>query len=156
LSQRSRLVKRLGVDLGDVRIFSGELAEEITRAHGAEALTVGDTGIILMRQSTTHAPGTAAGTALLAHELTHVAQSKPSALSFKKTARDLAQEDESEEEAEEHEAEVMAEEQGVAPKDVARKGENEADRREKIIDRVMELFDRDAHLHILRLGSHER
>src|SRR5829696_4320717 len=64
-SQRGRFEGRLGVDLGDVRIFSGELAQEITRAHNAEALTVGDTGMILMRNSASAVPGTAAGTALL-------------------------------------------------------------------------------------------
>src|SRR5688500_14988623 len=54
--ERGRFEGRLGVDLGDVRIFSGELAEEITRAHNAEALTVGDTGMILMRNSTRFSP----------------------------------------------------------------------------------------------------
>src|SRR5687767_7746677 len=67
--QRSRFEERLGVDLGHVKIYSGELAEEITRAHNAEALTIGDTGMVLMRQSSSFAPGTAAGQALLAHEL---------------------------------------------------------------------------------------
>src|SRR5688572_2932771 len=77
---RGRFEGRLGVDLGDVRIFSGELAETITRAHNAEALTVGDTGMILMRGSSKFAAGTPMGQALLAHELTHVAQSRPHAI----------------------------------------------------------------------------
>src|SRR5262245_45603836 len=83
VSTRSRYEQRLGVDLGGVRIFTGSLAEEITKAHSAEALTVGDTGIILMRGSTAFNPFSAAGQALLAHELTHVAQANASSLSRK-------------------------------------------------------------------------
>src|SRR6266571_7547588 len=79
-SQRQRFEGRLGVDLGDVRIFTGELADEITRQHNAEALTIGNTGMILMRNSQAFAPGTAAGTSLLAHELTHVAQGQSNAV----------------------------------------------------------------------------
>src|SRR5262245_10276618 len=82
-SQRSRFEAKLGANFSNVRVFTGELAEEITRAHGAEALTVGDSGIILMRNSSKFMPGSAQGTALLAHELTHVAQARPSAISFK-------------------------------------------------------------------------
>jgi uncharacterized protein DUF4157 len=158
MSQRSRFEKRLGVDLGHARVFSGELAEEITRAHNAEALTIGDTGMILMRPSATYAPGTAAGTALLAHELTHVAQARPTTVSRKKTATDLAQEDESEEEAEEHEAEVHAEETGKkgsesAWKTQADKGESERARLERIKDKVLELMEEDEWMHYLRGGG---
>jgi hypothetical protein len=155
ISQRSRFERRFGVDLGDVRIFSGELAEEITRAHGAEALTVGDTGMILMRQSSAFSPGTAAGTALLAHELTHVAQAKPTAVSFKKTSRDLAEEDESEEEAEEHEADVKAEEQGdssTQKKTEAERDESERQRKERLFEKVQELLDEELWMGMMRVG----
>jgi hypothetical protein len=156
-SQRSRFEGRFGVDLGDVRIFSGELAEEITRAHGAEALTVGDTGMILMRQSAAFAPGSSAGTALLAHELAHVAQAKPTTISFKKTSRELAEEDESEEEAEEHEEEVRAEEQGrggpaAHHRTQAEKDEDDRERREEVFAKVMELFEADLMTDALRTG----
>jgi hypothetical protein len=152
-SQRSRFERRFGADLGDVRIFSGELAEEITRAHGAEALTVGDTGMILMRQSSAFTPGTASGTALLAHELAHVVQAKPSALSFKKTETDLAEEDLSEEEAEEHEAEVKAEEQGgSSAKSQADKDQNERQRLDRIAEKVLELFHEDLWMGRMRVG----
>jgi hypothetical protein len=152
-SHRSRFEKRLGVDLGDVRIFSGELAEEITRAHNAEALTVGDTGMILMRQSSAFAPGSAAGTALLAHELTHVAQAKPSIMR-KQVDTDLAEEDESEEEAVQQESEVLAEELGMSgeKESSADKDNKEKERKEKIREKVMELWQQDDWAFHVRLG----
>ena len=71
---RARYERQLGVDLGDVRIYTGEFAEDVTRQHTAEAVTVGGTGMILMGGTPDRSPATAAGQALLAHELTHVAQ----------------------------------------------------------------------------------
>jgi hypothetical protein len=152
-TSRSRFERRLGVDLGDVRVFSGELAEEITRAHNAEALTVGDTGMILMRNSATFAPGSAAGTSLLAHELTHVAQAKPSIMR-KAVDTDLAEEDESEEEAEEHEREVLAEELGMPGEadSQADKDEKERERKEKIKEKVLELMADDVWGQDMRVG----
>ena len=77
LTTRSEMDKLLpGQDFSDVRVFRGPLAEEVTRRHGADAVTVGKTGMILVRESSRSAPGTAAGKALLAHELTHVAQAR--------------------------------------------------------------------------------
>src|SRR5688572_7612250 len=70
---RSRYEARLGVDLSHVRIYTGELAEEINEKHNAHAVTIGNTGMILMG-STSGSMATAEGQALLAHELTHVAQ----------------------------------------------------------------------------------
>jgi hypothetical protein len=152
-SQRSRFEGRLGVDLSNVKIFSGELAEEITTAHGAEALTVGDTGMILMKNSASFAPGSAAATALLAHELTHVAQSKPSAVSFKKTSRTLAEENESEAEAEEHEADVMEEETGTKEKTQADKDAGKRNSSEKIFEAVLKLMEEETFMQGLRLGG---
>jgi hypothetical protein len=154
-SQRSRFEGRLGVDLGEVRIFSGELAHEITRAHNAEALTVGDTGMILMRNSPAATPGTAAGTALLAHELTHVAQAKPS-LMFKKPQRDAStdEEEEAEEEAEEEEERVLEEELGLPPQETdAEKDERDADRKEKLRQKVMDLLNEDLWAAKVRTGE---
>ena len=71
---RQRYEKRLGVDLGHVRLFTGEFAQEFNRQRNAYAVTIGGTGMILMGNSPDKAPQTAAGQALLAHELTHVAQ----------------------------------------------------------------------------------
>jgi hypothetical protein len=73
-SLRNKYEKWFGVDLGHVRIYSGEFAEEFTRQRGAYAVTVGGTGMILMGGSPEKSMLTAAGQGLLAHELTHVAQ----------------------------------------------------------------------------------
>src|SRR4029079_1228151 len=73
-SVRQRYERRLGVDLGHVRVFTGEFAEEFNRQRNAYAVTVGATGMILMGTSPDKSMGSASGQALLAHELTHVAQ----------------------------------------------------------------------------------
>jgi hypothetical protein len=73
-SVRARYEKRFGVDLGHVRVYSGEFAEEFNRQRNAYAVTIGATGMILMGNSPDKAAGTSSGQALLAHELTHVAQ----------------------------------------------------------------------------------
>lgn len=156
-SQRSRFEGRLGVDLGNVRIFTGELAEQITRAHNAEALTIGDTGMIVMRQSSHFGPRTAAGTALLAHELTHVAQGRQSSIS-RKADMTLAhdQKDASEAEAEAMEAEVLAEEQGGPPASAkahdSKKGGDE-DKKEKLLNRVLVLHEEFQQIEKWRAGS---
>ncbi len=104
-SLRNKYEKRFGVDLGHVRIYTGEFAEEFNRQRGAYAVTIGSTGMILMGGSTDRTMGSAAGQALLAHELTHVAQAKRG-LHFK-SAMPLATE-EHEQEAEAVEAEALA------------------------------------------------
>lgn len=152
---RGRFEKRLGVDLGSVRIFTGELAEEITKAHGAEALTVGDTGMILMRQSSKYTKGSAEHTSLLAHELTHVAQARPDAMARKATSAAQANKEASEQEAEHHEAQVMAEELGLpgmkpdeGSKDEAKKG-----KKDQLMALVVKLMDDYEWIGPLRSGS---
>jgi hypothetical protein len=73
-SIREKYEKRFGVDLGHVRVYTGEFAEEFNRKRSAYAVTIGSTGMILMGNSPDKSMGSAAGQALLAHELTHVAQ----------------------------------------------------------------------------------
>src|SRR5215470_10837955 len=73
-SIREKYEKRFGVDLGHVRIYTGEFAEEFNRQRSAYAVTIGSTGMILMGGSPEKSMGSVAGQALLAHELTHVAQ----------------------------------------------------------------------------------
>jgi Domain of unknown function (DUF4157) len=73
-SIRSRYEKRLGVDLGHVRIYTGEFAESFNKQRNAYAVTIGGTGMILMGGSPDKAAGSVGGQSLLAHELTHVAQ----------------------------------------------------------------------------------
>ena len=75
-SIRQKYEKRFGVDLGHVRIYTGEFAEEFNRQRGAYAVTVGATGMILMGGSPEKSMASASGQALLAHELTHVAQAQ--------------------------------------------------------------------------------
>lgn len=65
-----------GHDFGNVRVFRGPFAEEVTTRHKADAVTIANTGMILVRDTPRAAPGTKSGQALLAHELTHVAQAQ--------------------------------------------------------------------------------
>ncbi len=71
---RAKYEKKFGVDLGHVRIYTGEFAEEFNRKREAYAVTIGSTGMILMGNSPDKSMASNAGQALLAHELTHVAQ----------------------------------------------------------------------------------
>ena len=73
-SVRQKYERRLGVDLGHVRVFTGEFAEEFNRQRNAYAVTIGSTGMIMMGGSPEKSKVSAQGEALLAHELTHVAQ----------------------------------------------------------------------------------
>ncbi len=75
-SLRERYEQKLGIDLGHVRLYSGEFAEEFNKRRNADAVTIGGTGMILMGGTTDRSMATAAGQALLAHELTHVAQAE--------------------------------------------------------------------------------
>ena len=75
-SLRQKYERRFGVDLGHVRIYTGEFAEEFNRRRDAYAVTIGSTGMILMGGSPEKSMGSASGQALLAHELTHVAQAQ--------------------------------------------------------------------------------
>jgi hypothetical protein len=104
-SIRDKYEKRFGVDLGHVRIYTGEFAEEFNRQRNAYAVTIGSTGMILMGGSPDKAMGSAAGQALLAHELTHVAQAKGGL--HRKASGDMPF-------TEEHEAEAEAVEHAVA------------------------------------------
>ena len=58
---RARYEKRFGVDLGHVRVVTGEFAEEFNRKREAYAVTVGGTGMILMGNSPEKAAGSRAG-----------------------------------------------------------------------------------------------
>ena len=71
---RTRYERRLGVDLSHVRMFTGERAAALARTRNADALTIGATGVVVLGDSVDRDPSSAAGEALLAHELAHVAQ----------------------------------------------------------------------------------
>jgi Domain of unknown function (DUF4157) len=104
-SIREKYEKRFGVDLGHVRVYTGEFAEEFNRKRSAYAVTIGSTGMILMGGSPEKSMGSAAGQALLAHELTHVAQAHKGLHKASTGGMPFA---------EEHEAEAEAVEQSVA------------------------------------------
>lgn len=111
-SLRMRYEQRLGVDLGHVRVYTGEFAEEFNKQRNADAVTIGGTGMILMGGTADRSMATAAGQALLAHELTHVAQAERGVhRAGRGVDMELATE-EHEEEAHEAEADELAQHQG--------------------------------------------
>jgi hypothetical protein len=139
-SVRSRYEKRFGVDLGHVRVFSGEFAEEFNRKRNAYAVTIGSTGMILMGGSPEKSMGSTAGQALLAHELTHVAQAQ-------RGMHRSASFDGGMPFAQEHEAEAEHQEQAVAQetaggdggKDAGAEQANQEELIQQIKDRVFEM-----------------
>ena len=150
---RRRYERKLGANLGDVRIYTGEFAEEVTKAHRAEAVTVGKTGMILMGGSPAKARGTRAGQALLAHELTHVAQGQRG-IHRKGTFSEstpLAKE-QSEAEAEAVESEEMIGSDGSSLDQ-----ETEDERQEKFFEmvraRVLDMFAEDQRAWLIRNGD---
>jgi len=161
-SVRSKYEKRFGVDLGHVRVYTGEFAEEFNRQRNAHAVTIGTTGMILMGGSTDKSMESSSGQALLAHELTHVAQARRG-MHFKSTGgMPFAQEHEAEAEA--TEAAVLAESQGKssgvnAAEAAARKVYDEQNRQEqleKIKQRAMELINETARSQHYRNGPAAR
>jgi hypothetical protein len=112
-SIRARYEQRFGVDLSHVRVYTGEFAEEFNRQRNAYAVTIGTTGMILMGGSPDRSLASASGQALLAHELTHVAQARRGMHYKSIGAMPFAEEHEVEAEAVEHA--VMEQHAGVAP-----------------------------------------
>jgi hypothetical protein len=161
-SVRSRYERRFGVDLGHVRVYTGEFAEAFNRQRNAYAVTIGSTGMILMGGSPDKSIASASGQALLAHELTHVAQQ---AKGFHRKssfdgAMPFAEEHEAEAEGVEHD--VHAEElgsQGNAAESAAANAAAEQGLKnqiEGIKKRVLELFGEAARNQLLRNGSARR
>jgi hypothetical protein len=70
---RGLMEERLGQDFSDVRVHTGQKADESARSINAQAYTVG-TDVVF--GSGHYAPGTDTGQRVLAHELTHVVQQK--------------------------------------------------------------------------------
>ena len=70
-TERAEMEGLLGCDFGDVRIYDSQQAGEIARQLSAEAFTAGNKIFSAEGKLNT---ATLAGKALLAHELTHVAQ----------------------------------------------------------------------------------
>jgi hypothetical protein len=70
---RADMEARLGHDFGDVRVHTGEAADDSARSVDAHAYTVGS-DIVFRRDR--YDPSSAEGRTLLAHELTHVVQQR--------------------------------------------------------------------------------
>jgi hypothetical protein len=152
LTTRQRYERRLGVDLGDVRIFTGELADEIATAHGAEALTVGSTGMVVLGGGARASMGTASGEALLAHELTHVAQTRPDTIQRKAVSDAPLATEASEAEAEAIEREVLHGLEARQPKPNAATDGGARERREKVVKRVVEMIEEERRFAAERSG----
>ena len=160
-SLRSKYEKKFGVDLGHVRIYTGEFAEEFNRRRDAYAVTVGSTGMILMGGSPEKSMGSASGQALLAHELTHVAQQSRGAGGglHRKATGDLPFTEEHEAEAES----VEAEEAGGGTRSAADAGsaklkaaEDLEQKLEEIRNRVLEMAADAARTQYMRTGVQRR
>lgn len=165
-SLRERYEQRLGVDLGHVRIYSGEFAEEFNKSRNADAVTVGGTGMILMGGTADRSLATPQGQALLAHELTHVAQAERGLQrAGRGTDMVLASEDH---EAEAHEAEHAEEEAQKSGASAAGKsaahaddsGRGKKERSEKlkrqVADRVLEMLGEWGRIEMIRSGPPSR
>lgn len=159
---RAKYEKRFGIDLGHVRVITGEFAEEFNRKRDAYAVTVGSTGMILMGNSPEKAAGTRAGEALLAHELTHVAQAQRG-LHNRARQAEFTHADEVEAHAVEHEVEQGHGDGQHASGQAAQQMEAERnadearkDAIEKIKARVLEMMGEAARNQYLRNGVTRR
>jgi hypothetical protein len=155
LATQSEMERRIGGKFGDVRVFRGPFAEAITKAHRADAVTVANTGMILVREGPRSDPQTALGKALLAHELTHVKQAQ-SGLHFALEGGE-AQAAPHEAEAEHVEAQVHAESSGALQAAAGGgaahgKQDNPEHKKKKVMERVFEMLQEHARLHRERLG----
>jgi len=160
-SVRAKYERRFGVDLGHVRVYTGEFAEEFNRRRDAHAVTIGATGMILMGGSPEKSMGSASGQALLAHELTHVAQQSRHAGGglHRKATTDLPF-------TEEHEAEaeaVEADEEGSGTRASADAGSEQVkaqeaheQKLESIRNRVLDMFADAARHQYARNGIQRR
>jgi hypothetical protein len=151
-STRARYERKLGVDLSDVRVYTGEFAEEVTKAHSAEAVTIGTTGMILMGGSPDKSMATRSGEALLAHELTHVAQAQRGVhrkASYGEAAPLATEEHEAEAEAAESAA-LHGEAEGMSDADKAEEMEK---KKQAVMDKVLDMFAESARVDLLRNGD---
>jgi hypothetical protein len=161
-SVRSKYEKKFGVDLGHVRIYTGEFAEEFNRRRDAYAVTIGSTGMILMGGSPDKSMGSASGQALLAHELTHVAQATRSQGAVgglnRKSTGDMPFTEEHEAEAEAVEASEAGGTRGAADEGSAKLKAKEdlAHKLEEIRNRVLEMAADAARTQYARTGVQRR
>lgn len=154
-SLRARYEQKLGVDLSHVRVYTGAFAEEFNKQRNADAVTIGGTGMILMGGTTDRPMESASGQALLAHELTHVAQAERGVhRKGRGVDMELATE-EHEAEAEQAEAEEMQHQQRAAPKDDGgEKAANAAaELNAQVMEKVIAMLGESVRVLIQRSGS---
>jgi hypothetical protein len=162
LSIRNKYEKRFGVDLGHVRIFTGEFAEEFNKQRNAHAVTVGSTGMILMGGSADKGMAGSGGQSLLAHELTHVAQAQRNQGGglYRKGTEAMPFTEEHEAEAEHHEAAVAHEGAAgggaTAGAKEAAAGEKLEEALEKVRERVFDMMADAARTFSYRNGEQRR
>ncbi len=164
-SVRHKYERRFGVDLGHVRIYSGEFAEEFNKRRDAHAVTIGSTGMILMGGSAEKSMAGSAGEALLAHELTHVAQGQRNQGGglYRKGVSAMPFTEEHEAEAEHHEAAVQHEAAhgaagaaAAASKPAAAGGAKLAEAIEQVKQRVLDMAADAARTFSYRNGIQRR
>lgn len=150
LATQQEMERKIGGQFGAVRVFRGPFAESVTRAHRADAVTVANTGMILVREGPRSDPKTALGKALIAHELTHVKQAQRG-LHFALEEGQGADAPH-EREAEAVESQVHAEESGQARPGAAPKKMSPEEKRRQVTARVRELIAEAQRIGRLRLG----
>lgn len=148
LQLKSEMEKRLGGDFGNVRVFRGPFAEAVTRHHKADAVTIANTGMILVRETARANVATAQGKALLAHELTHVRQAQQG-LHFAKSDGGGGNEPL---EAEAHAAEAATYAAETGGGDAAGGAAGAAELEKLIIEKTIELIERECELERWRSG----
>jgi hypothetical protein len=155
---RQRYEAKFGVDLGHVRIVTGEFAEEFNKQRGSNAVTIGGTGLILMGGHADKSPLSADGQALLAHEVAHVAQAERG-MHFDARSAPLATE-EHEAEAEQAEADEHAHASGAAAHHRHEASKHHEDSKKQMIDdvtqKVMDMFAEAARIDWERNGVDPR
>jgi hypothetical protein len=168
-SLRHKYEKKFGVDLGHVRIYTGEFAEEFNRRRESYAVTIGNTGMVVMGNSPDKSMASASGQALLAHELTHVAQQAKNSTGGlnRKSVGDMPFTHEHELEAEEHELAAYQEAIGsplTADQEhdkLSGKSKEESNNRlhdaiEKVKERVLQALGDAARTQQMRNGTNRR
>jgi hypothetical protein len=149
LATQQEMERKIGGQFGSVRVFRGPFAEAVTRAHRADAVTVANTGMILVREGPRSDPKTALGKALIAHELTHVKQAQRGLHFALEAGHSSAAPHEKEAEA--VESAVHAEHTGQAHGSAA-PAMSADEKRQLVTQRVGELLDEAQRLGRMRLG----
>ncbi len=154
-SLRARYEAKLGVDLSHVRVYTGAFAEEFNKQRNADAVTIGGTGMILMGGTTDRPMQSSSGQALLAHELTHVAQAERGVhRAGRGVDMELATE-EHEAEAEEAEHAEMQHQQGAGARGDGGKAEaaNQGKIQDEVTEKVIAMLGETVRVMVQRSGG---